>query len=111
MELECTQLETQLQDIKKQESQLLSCKICLCKQLGLLSKKKGEAIKCELTMIKDQETLKQKASHIVSPPTLDNLFSLETLASLESLSLSVLASICFFNCLGFFQHCTLLCCS
>ena len=53
MELECTQLKAQLQDINKQISRLLPCQLCLHKQLGLLSKKKGDTIKCELTVIKD----------------------------------------------------------
>ena len=43
-------------------------------------------------MIKDQETLEQKALCVVSPLSLDNLFSSETLASIRLLSLSVLVS-------------------
>ena len=53
MELERAQLEAQLKDIKEQELWLLPCKICLRRQLGLLSKKKGDTIRHELAVIKD----------------------------------------------------------
>ena len=33
----------------KQMLRLLSCQLYLCKQLGLLSKKKGDTIKCDVT--------------------------------------------------------------
>ena len=95
MELECAQLKAQLKDIEKQESKLLPHKICLCQQLGLLSKKNSDTIRCELTVIKDQETLKQEISHVVSLLSLDDLFSSEVLASIKSLSPSVLASASF----------------
>ena len=92
MELKCTQLEAQLKEIKEQESVLLPRKLRLCCQLGVLSKKEGEAIKHELAAIKDQEDLEQEATRVGSPPPLEDFFSSEALASLKPLSPSILAS-------------------
>ena len=92
MELERTQLKAQLKEIKEQESVLLPRKLRLRHQLGVLSKKEGEAIKCELAAIKDQEDLEQEATRVESPPPLEDFFSSEALASLEPLSPSILAS-------------------
>ena len=92
MELERTQLEAQLKKIKEQESVLLPRKLRLRRQLGVLSKKEGEAIKRELAVIEDQEDLKQEATCVESPPPLEDFFSSEALASLEPLSPSILAS-------------------
>ena len=57
IELERTQLKAQLKEIEEQESVLLPRKLRLCRQLGVLSKKEGEAIRRELAAIKDQEDL------------------------------------------------------
>ena len=92
MELERTQLKAQLKEIEGQESVLLPRKLRLCCQLGVLSKKEGEAIKRELAAIKDQEDLEQEAARVESPPPLEDFFSSEALASLKPLSLSILAS-------------------
>ena len=92
MELECTQLKAQLKEIKEQESVLLPRKLRLCCQLGVLSKKEGEAIKRELAVIKDQEDLEQETTCVESPPPLEDFFSSEALASLEPLSPLILAS-------------------
>ena len=92
MELERTQLKAQLKEIEEQESVLLPRKLCLRCQLGVLSKKEGEAIKCELAAIEDQVDLEQEATHVESLPPLENFFSSEALASLKPLSPSILAS-------------------
>ena len=92
MELERTQLKAQLKEIKEQESVLLPRKLRLRRQLGVLSKKEGEAIKRELAAIEDQEDLEQEATCVESPPPLEDFFSSEALASLEPLSPSILAS-------------------
>ena len=92
IELERTQLKAQLKEIKEQESVLLPRKLRLRRQLGVLSKKEGEAIKCELAAIEDQEDLKQEATCVESPPPLEDFFSSEALASLKPLSPSILAS-------------------
>ena len=92
IELERTQLEAQLKEIEEQESVLLPRKLRLRCQLGVLSKKEGEAIKCELAAIEDQEDLKQEATRVESPLPLEDFFSSEALASLRPLSPSILAS-------------------
>ena len=92
IELEHTQLKAQLKEIEEQESVLLPRKLRLRRQLGVLSKKEGEAIKRELAAIKDQEDLEQEATCVESPPPLEDFFSSEALASLKPLSPLILAS-------------------
>ena len=57
MELECEQLKAQLRETDDQLSKLLPWQICLHWQLGCLSQKEADAICCELSAIKDQESL------------------------------------------------------
>ena len=105
MELECKQLKTQLRETDNQLSKLLPQQIHLCQQLGYLSQKKADAICRELSAIKDQESLdpqeqetlcvicEQKASQAATPLFFEDVFSSETLASLELLSLSDLVTV------------------
>ena len=105
MELECKWLEAQLQETDDQLSRLLPWQICLCQQLGCLSQKKTDAIQRELSAVKDQEFLdtqeqetihvihKQKARQAAAPLSFEDIFSSETLASLELLSLSDLVAV------------------
>ena len=104
MELECEQLKAQLRETDNQLSKLLPRQICLCWQLGHLSQKKADAICHELSAIKDQESLdaqeqealcvicEQEAGQAATPPSFENIFSSETLASLKLLSLSDLVA-------------------
>ena len=104
MELECEQLEAQLWETDDQLSKLLPWQIHLHWQLGHLSQKKADAICRELSAIKDQESLdaqeqealcvicEQKASQAAAPLSFEDVFSSETLASLELLSLSDLVT-------------------
>ena len=104
MELECEQLKAQLRETDDQLSKLLPWQICLHWQLGCLSQKKADAICHELSAIKDQESLdaqeqetlhvicEQEASQTAAPLSFEDIFSSETLASLELLSLSDLVT-------------------
>ena len=104
MELERKQLKAQLWETDDQLSKLLPRQICLHRQLGHLSQKEADAICRELSAIKDQESLdaqeqealhvicEQEASQAAAPPSFENIFSSETLASLELLSLSDLVA-------------------
>ena len=104
MELECKQLEAQLRETDDQLSKLLPWQICLCRQLVCLSQKEADAIRRELSAIKDQESLdaqeqealhvicKQEACQAAAPPSFEDIFSSEALASLELLSLSDLVA-------------------
>ena len=104
MELEREQLEAQLQETDDQLSRLLPRQICLCWQLGHLSQKEADAIQHELSAVKDQESLdtqEQEAIHVIreqearqtaTPLSFEDIFSSETLASLELLSLSDLVA-------------------
>ena len=104
MELEREQLEAQLWKTDDQLSKLLPWQICLCRQLGHLSQKKADAIHRELSTIKDQESLdaqeqealriicEQEASQTAALLSFEDVFSSETLASLELLSLSDLVT-------------------
>ena len=104
MELECKQLKAQLRETDDQLSKLLPRQICLHRQLGHLSQKEADAICCELSAIKDQESLdaqeqealrvicKQEACQATAPLSFEDVFSLEALASLELLSLSDLVA-------------------
>ena len=99
MELECEQLKAQLQETDNQLSKLLPWQIHLHWQLGHLSQKKADAICRELSAIKNQESLdaqeqealcvirKQEACQAAAPPSFEDVFSSETLASLKLLSL------------------------
>ena len=105
MELERKQLEAQLRETDDQLSKLLPWQICLRWQLGCLSQKEADAICRELSAIKDQESLdaqeqealrvicEQEASQAAAPPSFEDVFSSETLASLELLSLSDLVAV------------------
>ena len=104
MELEREQLKAQLRETDDQLLKLLPRQICLRRQLGCLSQKKADAICCELSAIKDQESLdaqeqealhiirEQEASQAATPLSFEDVFSSETLASLELLSLSDLVT-------------------
>ena len=104
MELECEQLEAQLRETDDQLSKLLPRQIHLHWQLGCLSQKKADAICRELSAIKDQESLdaqEQEALHVIrerevcqaaAPPSFEDIFSSEALASLELLSPSDLVA-------------------
>ena len=104
MELEHKQFKAQLQETDDQLSKLLPWQIRLHWQLSCLSQKKADAICRELSAIKDQESLdaqeqealcvihKQEASQAAAPPFFEDVFSSETLASLELLSLSDLVT-------------------
>ena len=104
MELECEQLKAQLQETDDQLSKLLPRQIHLHWQLGHLSQKKTDAICCELSAIKDQKSLdaqeqeilhiicEQEASQTAALLSFEDIFSSETLASLELLSLSDLVT-------------------
>ena len=104
MELEREQLEAQLQETDDQLSKLLPWQIHLRWQLGHLSQKEADAICCELSTIKDQESLdaqeqealcvicEGEASQAAAPLFFENIFSSETLASLKLLSLSDLVA-------------------
>ena len=104
MELKREQLKAQLQETDDQLSKLLPRQICLHRQLGCLSQKEADAICRELSAIKDQESLdaqEQEALHVIrereasqsaTPPSFEDVFSSETLAPLELLSLSDLVA-------------------
>ena len=104
MELEHEQLKAQLQETDDQLSKLLPQQIRLRWQLGHLSQKKADAICCELSAIKDQESLnaqeqealriirEQEACQAAAPPSFEDVFSSEALASLKLLSLSDLVA-------------------
>ena len=104
MELERKQLKAQLRETDDQLSKLLPRQICLRRQLGHLSQKEADAICCELSAIKDQESLdtqeqealcvicEQEASQAAAPLSFEDIFSSETLASLKLLSLSDLVA-------------------
>ena len=104
IELEYEQLEAQLQETDDQLSKLLPQQIHLHRQLGHLSQKKADAICHELSAIKDQESLdaqeqkalrvirEQEASQAAAPLSFEDIFSSETLTSLELLSLSDLVT-------------------
>ena len=104
MELECKQLKAQLWETDDQLSKLLPWQIHLCWQLGCLSQKEADAICRELSAIKDQESLdaqeqealrvirEQEASQTAAPLSFEDVFSSETLASLELLFLSDLVT-------------------
>ena len=104
MELERKQLKAQLQETDNQLSKLLPWQIHLCRQLGCLSQKEADAICCELSTIKDQESLdaqeqealhvirEQEASQAAAPLSFEDVFSSETLTSLKLLSLSDLVA-------------------
>ena len=104
MELKCKQLKAQLRETDDQLSKLLPRQICLHWQLGHLSQKKADAICHELSAIEDQESLdaqeqetlcvicEQEASQAAAPLSFEDIFSSETLASLELLSLSDLVA-------------------
>ena len=105
MELECEQLEAQLRETDDQLSKLFPWQICLRQQLGCLSQKEADAICCELSAIKDQESLdaqeqealrvirEEEASQAAAPPSFEDIFSSETLASLKLLSLLDLVTV------------------
>ena len=105
MELECEQFKAQLRKTDDQLSKLLPWQIHLCWQLGYLSQKKADAICCELSAIKDQESLdaqeqetlriicEQEASQAAALLSFEDIFSSKTLASLELLSLSDLVTV------------------
>ena len=104
MELEREQLEAQLRETDDQLSKLLPRQICLRRQLGYLSQKEADAIRRELSAIEDQESLdaqeqealrvicEQEASQAAALLSFEDVFSSETLASLELLSLSDLVA-------------------
>ena len=104
MELECEQLKAQLRETDDQLSKLLPRQIYLCWQLGCLSQKEADAICHELSAIKDQESLdaqeqealcvirKQEVCQAAAPPSFEDVFSSETLASLKLLSPSDLVT-------------------
>ena len=104
MELECEQLKAQLRETDDQLSKLLPQQICLCWQLGHLSQKEADTICCELSAIKDQESLdaqeqkalrvicEQETSQAAAPLSFEDIFSSEALASLELLSPSDLVA-------------------
>ena len=104
MELEREQLEAQLRETDDQLSKLLPRQIRLRRQLGRLSQKEADAIRRELSAIEDQESLdaqeqealrvirEREASQAAAPPSFEDVFSSETLASLEPLSLSDLVA-------------------
>ena len=104
MELEREQLEAQLRETDDQLSKLLPRQIYLHRQLGRLSQKEADAIRRELSAIKDQESLdaqeqealrvirEREASQAAAPLSFEDVFSSETLAFLELLSLSDLVA-------------------
>ena len=104
MELEREQLEAQLRETDDQLSKLLPRQIRLRRQLGHLSQKEADAIRRELSAIKDQESLdaqEQEALRIIrereacqaaAPLSFEDVFSSEALASLELLSPSDLVA-------------------
>ena len=104
MELECEQLKAQLRETDDQLSKLLPQQIHLHWQLGHLSQKEADAIYRKLSTIKDQESLdaqeqealrvicEQEASQTAALLSFEDIFSSETLASLELLSPSDLVT-------------------
>ena len=104
MELERKQLKAQLRETDDQLSKLLPQQIHLCRQLGHLSQKEADAICCELSAIKDQESLdaqeqealrvirEQEVCQAAAPLSFENIFSSEALASLKLLSPSDLVT-------------------
>ena len=104
MELECEQLEAQLQETDDQLLKLLPWQICLHWQLGYLSQKEADAICRKLSAIKDQESLdaqEQKTLHVICEQeasqtaallSFEDIFSSETLTPLKLLSLSDLVT-------------------